>query len=67
MRGFQRLTLSRCLQRPGTYFLLVEWGRLEDHTEGFRRSPQYEQWRLLLHDFYDPFPTVEHYEQVDVA
>ncbi|MEO7194054.1 MAG: antibiotic biosynthesis monooxygenase [Pseudonocardiaceae bacterium] len=64
MPGFQRLTLSRCIERPSTYLLLVEWRRLEDHTEGFRRSPQYQQWRQLLHHFYDPFPNVEHYEQV---
>jgi heme-degrading monooxygenase HmoA len=42
----------------------VEWDRLEDHTEGFRGSPEYERWRDLLHHFYEPFPTVEHYEQL---
>ena len=25
MTGFGRLTLSRCLERPSTYLLLVEW------------------------------------------
>ena len=65
--GFQRLTLSRCIERGGTYLLLVEWDRVEDHTEGFRQSPQYEQWRRLLHDFYDPFPSVEHYARIDTA
>jgi heme-degrading monooxygenase HmoA len=64
MRGFGRLTLSRCLERPSTYLLLVEWDSLEDHTVGFRGSPEYQQWRALLHSFYDPFPTVEHYERV---
>ena len=64
MPGFGRLTLSRCLERPSTYLLLVEWDRLEDHTVAFRGSPQYERWRALLHSFYDPFPTVEHYETV---
>ncbi|WP_027499757.1 antibiotic biosynthesis monooxygenase family protein [Rhodococcus sp. UNC363MFTsu5.1] len=67
MAGFRRLTLSRCIERPGTYLLLVEWDSREDHVEGFRKSPHYEQWRSLLHDFYDPFPTVEHYEQVEFA
>jgi heme-degrading monooxygenase HmoA len=64
MPGFQRLALSRCIERPSTYLLLVEWRCLEDHTEGFRNSPQYQQWRQLLHHFYDPFPIVEHFEQV---
>ncbi len=38
MVGFGRLTLSRCVEQPGTYLLLVEWRRLEDHIEGFRGS-----------------------------
>lgn len=62
--GFLRLSLSRCLERTGTYLLLVEWERLEDHSEGFRQSPEYERWRELLHQFYEPSPVVEHYVQV---
>jgi heme-degrading monooxygenase HmoA len=41
--------------------------RLEDHTEGFRRSAKYEEWRRLLHHYYDPFPTVEHFSLVASA
>ena len=67
MPGFERLVLSKGIERRSTYLLLVEWQRLEDHTEGFRGSPHHEQWRRLLHHFYDPFPTVEHYEQTHTA
>jgi heme-degrading monooxygenase HmoA len=62
--GFLSMSISRCLERPGTYLLLVEWERLEDHTKGFRNSPEYQAWKRLLHEFYDPFPVVEHFEQV---
>ena len=44
--------------------LLVEWDSIEAHTEGFRGSEDYAQWRALLHHFYDPFPVVEHFLQV---
>ena len=64
MPGFADLTLSRCLERPSGYLLLVHWERLEDHTEGFRGSAEYQEWRRLLHHFYEPFPVVEHYETV---
>jgi len=67
MPGFRRLRLSRCIERPDAYLLLVEWDTLEAHTDGFRGSPEYREWRRLLHRFYDPFPTVEHYEDVDSA
>ena len=46
------------------YILLVNWQTLEDHTVGFRESEQYQEWRRLLHHFYDPFPEVEHYVSV---
>ena len=58
--GFRRLSMSCCLERPGTCLLLVEWERLEDHTEGFRGSVAHQRRRALLHSSYDPFPTVEH-------
>jgi heme-degrading monooxygenase HmoA len=64
MKGFRSVELQRCLEVPSRFLLLVEWERLEDHTEGFRGSAQYQQWRQLLHHYYDPFPTVEHYELV---
>ena len=64
MAGFGSLSLSRSIESPSTYLLLVEWERLEDHTVGFRQSEQYGNWRALLHHFYDPFPVVEHYQNV---
>jgi heme-degrading monooxygenase HmoA len=59
--GFQGIEVRPCIERPGSYLLLVRWTRLEDHTECFRKSNRYETWRALLHHFYDPFPTVEHF------
>jgi heme-degrading monooxygenase HmoA len=67
MPGFAGLSLSRCLERPSVYLLLIRWQRLEDHTEGFRGSPEYQQWRALLHSFYEPFPVVEHFTTVLTA
>ncbi|RDI65499.1 antibiotic biosynthesis monooxygenase family protein [Nocardia pseudobrasiliensis] len=64
MPGFRWLTLSRSIETPNTYLLLVQWDRLEDHTEGFRGSPQYQRWRQALHHFYAPFPVVEHFTTV---
>jgi heme-degrading monooxygenase HmoA len=64
MPGFLGLELQRCVETESRYVLLVRWERLEDHVEGFRGSPEYERWRSLLHHFYEPFPTVEHYEVV---
>ena len=59
--GFGGLTLSRGIERPSVYLLLVQWDSVEAHEVGFRGSPAYEEWRALLHYFYDPFPAVEHF------
>jgi len=64
MPGHLGHELQRCVERPSRYILLVRWRCLEDHTEGFRGSPQYQRWKELLHHFYDPFPAVEHYRLV---
>jgi heme-degrading monooxygenase HmoA len=62
MPGCLEADVSRCLETPDVYLLLVRWRALEDHDPGFRESPQYREWRALLHPFYDPFPTVQHFE-----
>jgi heme-degrading monooxygenase HmoA len=64
MPGYLSHELQRCLEAESRYLLLVRWEDLEAHTEGFRGSPEYQRWKALLHHFYDPFPTVEHYESV---
>ena len=61
MAGYQRHELRHCLERADRYLLLVWWDTLEAHTRGFRGSPRYQEWKRLLHHFYDPFPVVEHY------
>ena len=66
MSGYQSHQLRRCLESPGKYLLLVQWSDLESHTLGFRQSAQYQEWKRLLHHFYDPFPTVEHFEEVSL-
>jgi heme-degrading monooxygenase HmoA len=64
MPGFLSLTLSRGVEQPNVYVLLVHWAKIEDHVQGFRQSPEYLQWKALLHHFYDPFPVVEHFVPV---
>jgi heme-degrading monooxygenase HmoA len=65
--GFVSLRVERCIERPSSFLLLVQWETLDAHTEGFRGSAAYQEWRSLLHHFYDPFPVVEHFEVVTTA
>jgi heme-degrading monooxygenase HmoA len=67
MPGYVSHELQRCLERPNEYVLLVRWQSLEAHEVGFRQSPKYQEWKRLLHHFYEPFPVVSHYEAVQGA
>lgn len=64
MPGYLGHELQMCIERADHYMLLVRWETVEHHEVGFRKSAGYQEWRKLLHHFYDPFPTVLHYEQV---
>jgi heme-degrading monooxygenase HmoA len=64
MKGYLGHELQRCLEVEDKYLLLVKWETLEDHTVGFRGSAEYQDWKALLHHFYDPFPVVEHYVEI---
>ena len=64
MNGYISHELHRCMETSDQYLLLVRWQTLEDHTVGFRGSAEYQEWKRLLHHFYDPFPVVEHYTLV---
>ena len=56
MKGYLSHSLSKCMEKTHKYLLLVEWETLEDHTKGFRGSPDYQEWKALLHRFIHHFP-----------
>ena len=64
MKGYISHELKRGIEKPSRYLLLVEWERIEDHTEGFRNAPEFQEWRALLHHYYDPPPQIAHYRDL---
>ncbi|MBT8244925.1 MAG: antibiotic biosynthesis monooxygenase [Winogradskyella sp.] len=64
IKGYKGHTLRKCIEVKNKYLLLVDWETVEDHNIGFRESEEYKKWKTLLHHYYEPFPTVEHYETV---
>ena len=62
MKGYISHQLKKCIEEDDKYILLVNWETIEDHEIGFRESDKYKTWKDLLHRFYEPFPTVEHYK-----
>jgi heme-degrading monooxygenase HmoA len=66
MPGYQWHQLLRGIDagNGAQYVLLVRWDSLASHEIGFRQAPQYQEWRALLHHFYEPAPSVFHYAPV---
>lgn len=62
MKGYISHQLKKCVEVNDKYILLVNWETIEDHEKGFRMSKEYQEWKQILHHFYDPFPIVEHYK-----
>ncbi|MFT4289216.1 antibiotic biosynthesis monooxygenase family protein [Nocardioides sp.] len=62
--GCLSASVSRCVEEPSLYLLQAEWESLEAHDPGFRSSADYQEWKALLHHFYDPSPTVRHFAPI---
>ncbi len=62
MKGYISHEMKKCVEQDNKYILLVNWETIGDHEIGFRKSDEYQKWKTLLHHFYEPFPTVEHYK-----
>lgn len=62
--GYISHQLQRSLEVGSKYLLLITWATLEDHMDGFRNSAPFADWAGALHPFYDPMPTMEHFERV---
>ena len=65
--GSRRLSLSRCLERPGTHLLLVESERLRTTPRASAARSPTSAGGNFLHSSYAPFPTVEHFREVLTA
>ena len=59
--GFYSIEVRPAIERMDRYLLRVVWSDVAAHRDGFRKSNRYQDWRRLLHHFYEPMPTVEYF------
>jgi heme-degrading monooxygenase HmoA len=62
--GFRSARMTRGIESPARFVLLVEWDDLEAHTTVFRESERFARWRALIGPFFDGAPRVEHFTDV---
>jgi len=51
--GCRSTRMTRGVEDPDRFVLMVEWDTLEAHTEGFRGSERFTQWRALIGPHFD--------------
>jgi heme-degrading monooxygenase HmoA len=59
--GCRTIRMTRGIESPSTFVLMVEWDSIEDHEIGFRGSDRFPAWRALIGPFFAEPPAVEHY------
>ena len=58
--GCLSMRMTRGIESPSRFVLLVEWENVTDHTEGFRGTASFRTWREELGPFFAETPRVEH-------
>ena len=62
--GRRSARVTRGVESPSRFVLLIEWDSLEAHTVGFRESENFGRWRGVVGPFFDGPSRVEHFDDV---
>lgn len=61
--GAHKVTMTRSIETPNRFVLMVEWDAVSAHDE-FRAGPSFVRWRELVGPHFADKPRVEHFEEV---
>ena len=64
VQGCLSTQLRRGVERPNEFVLLIEWATLEDHTERFPKTPEFQAFRGLISGLLAGAPTTAHWRSV---
>jgi heme-degrading monooxygenase HmoA len=62
--GCRSVRMTRGIESPTRFVLLVEWDSVEAHLENFRGTERFTQWRALIAAHFARPPIVEHFLDV---
>jgi heme-degrading monooxygenase HmoA len=63
--GCVSVRMTRGIESPSRFVLLVEWDSLDAHLQNFRGSERFVEWRAAIGPFFAEPPHVEHFVDVD--
>ncbi|MCW2641778.1 MAG: Antibiotic biosynthesis monooxygenase [Dactylosporangium sp.] len=59
--GCRSVRMTRGVETPTRFVLLIEWDSVEAHIDNFRATDRFTQWRGLIGPYFDGAPRVEHF------
>jgi heme-degrading monooxygenase HmoA len=62
--GCRSVRMTRGIESPSRFVLLVEWDSTDAHVENFRNTDRFGQWRALIGPYFSAPPVVEHFTDV---
>jgi heme-degrading monooxygenase HmoA len=62
--GCRSVRMTRGIESPARFVLLVEWDSVQDHLQNFRDTERFTTWRAAIGPFFDGPPLVEHFDDV---
>ena len=65
--GCRSVRLTRGVESPSVFRLLVEWDSVAAHEENFRQTDRFPRWREAIGPHFAEAPHVEHYEDVSAT
>jgi heme-degrading monooxygenase HmoA len=65
--GCRNIRMTRGIESPSRFVLLVEWDSVAAHEENFRATERFRTWRGLIGPFFAGPPRVEHFTDVPAA
>ncbi len=63
--GCRSVRMTRGVESPSRFVLLVEWDTIEAHEKNFRESERFETWRGQIAPYFAAPPVVEHFTDLD--
>jgi heme-degrading monooxygenase HmoA len=63
--GCRSVRMTRGIESPSRFVLLVEWDSVEAHEKNFRATERFAQWRGHIGGHFAVPPRVEHFVDVD--
>ncbi|MFN2518372.1 MAG: antibiotic biosynthesis monooxygenase [Jatrophihabitantaceae bacterium] len=62
--GCRSARMTRGIESPSRFVLLVEWDSVEAHEQQFRATERFTRWRAAIGPFFASPPVVEHVEDL---